>query len=380
MSSADEPGERRGLLPRFTLKDGNTFLLADALGDIQAADDGLFTNDTRMLSRFELSVAGRRPSLLGAAINRDNTLFTAHLTNRPLSAPGELAIPKGVIHIERNRLLWRSRWYEQLTLTNFGDRDAEVPLLFCLRSGFRRHLRSAGNGAQGARRSAARVDREPDREAVVSWPGRRRAHDVHRVLACAGRDLGDAGGVQAAAAPRRQRRAVARDRRTGRRRTVAATLQHCGRRAVGRHAGAPGPGRIDQHFGPAVRPVDRPLARRSRAADDVAADRPVSVRRHPVVRNAVRARRDHHVAANALAQSAARSRRAELSRLDAGDGGLGVSRFAARQDHARDEARRDGGAAGSAVRPLLRRRRYDAAVRDARGCVREPHRRSHARR
>ena len=70
MSSADEPGERRGLLPRFTLKDGNTFLLADALGDIQAADDGLFTNDTRMLSRFELSVAGRRPSLLGAAIDQ----------------------------------------------------------------------------------------------------------------------------------------------------------------------------------------------------------------------------------------------------------------------------------------------------------------------
>ena len=31
MSLADEPGERRGLLPRFTLKDANTFLLADAL-------------------------------------------------------------------------------------------------------------------------------------------------------------------------------------------------------------------------------------------------------------------------------------------------------------------------------------------------------------
>ena len=32
MTSADEPGERRGLLPRFTLKDSDTFLLADALG------------------------------------------------------------------------------------------------------------------------------------------------------------------------------------------------------------------------------------------------------------------------------------------------------------------------------------------------------------
>jgi glycogen debranching enzyme len=128
MSLADEPGERRGLLPRFTLKDANTFLLADALGDIQGSDDGLFSNDTRMLSRFELAVAGRRPSLLGAAISHDNTLFTAHLTNRPLPALGEGSIPQGVIHIERSRFLWEGRLYERLRLTNFSDLDAKVPL------------------------------------------------------------------------------------------------------------------------------------------------------------------------------------------------------------------------------------------------------------
>ena len=128
MSLADEPGERRGLLPRFTLKDANTFLLADALGDIQGSDDGLFSNDTRMLSRFELAIAGRPPSLLGAAISYDNTLFTAHLTNRPLPALGERSIPQGVIHIERSRFLWESRLYERLRLTNFSDLDAQVPL------------------------------------------------------------------------------------------------------------------------------------------------------------------------------------------------------------------------------------------------------------
>jgi glycogen debranching enzyme len=128
MSLADEPGERRGLLPRFTLKDANTFVLADALGDIQGSDDGLFSNDTRMLSRFELAVAGRRPSLLGAALSHDNTLFTAHLTNRPVPALGERSIPQGVIHIERSRFLWESRLYERLRLTNFSDLDAQVPL------------------------------------------------------------------------------------------------------------------------------------------------------------------------------------------------------------------------------------------------------------
>ena len=128
MSPVEEPGERRGLLPRFTLKDGNTFLLADALGDIQGSDDGLFTNDTRMLSRFELDIAQRRPSLLGAAVNQDNTLFTAHLTNRPLPALGEQSIPQGVIHIERQRFLSEGRVFERLTLTNFSEEHARVPL------------------------------------------------------------------------------------------------------------------------------------------------------------------------------------------------------------------------------------------------------------
>ncbi|MBW4050755.1 MAG: amylo-alpha-1,6-glucosidase [Proteobacteria bacterium] len=132
----DEPGERRGLLPRFTLKDADTFLLADALGDIQGSGDGFFSNDTRMLSRFELAVAGRRPSLLGAAISQDNTLFTAHLTNLPLPALGERSIPQGVIHIERRRFLCESRLFERLRLTNFSDLDAHVPLKLSFEADF----------------------------------------------------------------------------------------------------------------------------------------------------------------------------------------------------------------------------------------------------
>ena len=124
---AHEPGNDRGLA-RFTLKDGNAFLLADALGDIEAPDSGLFWDDTRMLSRLELRVADSRPSLLGAAISQDNVLFTAHLTNRPLPAPGEHSIPRGVIHLERTRFLWSGQLYERLKITNFSSRDAQLPL------------------------------------------------------------------------------------------------------------------------------------------------------------------------------------------------------------------------------------------------------------
>jgi glycogen debranching enzyme len=136
MSAAGLPHAARGLLPRFTLKDGDTFLLADALGDIQGSNDGLFSSDTRMLSRLELELAGRQPSLLGAGVSQDNTLFTAHLTNQPLPALGERAIPKEVIHIERNRFLWEGRLYERIRLTNFSGEAAQVPLRLCFAADF----------------------------------------------------------------------------------------------------------------------------------------------------------------------------------------------------------------------------------------------------
>jgi len=124
---AHEPGNNRALA-RFTLKDGNVFLLADSLGDIEAPDSGLFWDDTRMLSRLELQVADSHPSLLGAAISQDNVRFTAHLTNRPLPAPGERSIPRGVIHLERTRFLWSGQLYERLKITNFSSRDAQLPI------------------------------------------------------------------------------------------------------------------------------------------------------------------------------------------------------------------------------------------------------------
>ncbi len=339
MSSADEPGERRGLLPRFTLKDGDTFLLADALGDIQAADDGLFTNDTRMLSRFDLFVAGRRPSLLGAAINRDNTLFTAHLTNRPLTAPGELALPKGVIHIERSRLLWQGRWYEQLTLTNFGDRDAEVPLLFCYAADFADIFEVQGT----VRKSRGEVlpARTANQTVQLSYRG---LDDVVRTTYIEFSQAPVAISATQAEFKLQLRRGSsaelsieigARDEGAPARSRFAAAVSEVSADMQERLD----QGAIGQHLGPTVRPMDRPLAFRPGAVDDITADRTVSIRGHSVVRHAIRARRNHHRVANAVAQSAARCRRAEVSGIDASDGGFRVSRFAARQDHARDEAR-----------------------------------------
>ncbi|HWE07075.1 MAG TPA: glycogen debranching N-terminal domain-containing protein, partial [Rhizomicrobium sp.] len=69
----------------FVLKQGDTFLVADVFGDVRGEADGLFHNDTRVLSRLRLLLGGGRPSLLGGTVSQDNVFFIAHLTNHPLA-------------------------------------------------------------------------------------------------------------------------------------------------------------------------------------------------------------------------------------------------------------------------------------------------------
>ena len=115
---------------RYALKYDEQFLVADELGDITGEGDGLFYEDTRLLSRFSLTVGGEAPSLLSSGVSQDNVYFRANLTNRPLPELGGALTPEGVIHIERTRLLWNGRLYEQVTLTNYGERQVPAPLRF----------------------------------------------------------------------------------------------------------------------------------------------------------------------------------------------------------------------------------------------------------
>ncbi|TXL81628.1 amylo-alpha-1,6-glucosidase [Vineibacter terrae] len=127
----------RGAAHHFALKHGDTFLVTDAFGDIRGAGDGLFRDDTRVLSRFDLTLAGQPPSLLGAAVSEDNVFFTSHVTNRPLPPLGGRSIPEGVIHIERARFLWQERLYERLAVSNYSDFDTTVPLTIGFTADFR---------------------------------------------------------------------------------------------------------------------------------------------------------------------------------------------------------------------------------------------------
>lgn len=126
-----------GLGGNFALKHGDTFVVADSYGDIRGQGDGLFCNDTRMLSRFQILLSGERPSLLSGAVSQDNVLFSANLTNHPLPLLGGESMPEGVIHIERTRFLWEMRLYERIILKNFSEREATLSLSLIFAADFR---------------------------------------------------------------------------------------------------------------------------------------------------------------------------------------------------------------------------------------------------
>lgn len=133
MSSQVEPqGHAERLRPDppprlrlFSLKDGDMFVVTDSVGDISGLGDGLFRNDTRILSYLQLRASGMKPVVLNTARSRDNVFLTAHMVNRPLGGHAET----GNVHIERTKLLWNGTLYERFVCTNFGNTDAELPLM-----------------------------------------------------------------------------------------------------------------------------------------------------------------------------------------------------------------------------------------------------------
>lgn len=121
----------------FSLKAAHSFAVSDALGNMSGGAEGMFRNDTRVLSHWILEIGGARPSLLSGAISHDNVLFTADLTNEPLPPVGGKGAPAGVIHVQRVRVLWDDRMYELVQLHNFDDTDLDVIVRLHFEADFR---------------------------------------------------------------------------------------------------------------------------------------------------------------------------------------------------------------------------------------------------
>jgi glycogen debranching enzyme len=106
------PAAGSSIRPRCILKHDNTFAVFDSHGDVGATTggpDGVYFDDTRFLSRLEMSLNGMQPLLLGSNTSDDNMLLTVDLTNPDIYFENHLLLPKDTIHIVRTVRATQSR-------------------------------------------------------------------------------------------------------------------------------------------------------------------------------------------------------------------------------------------------------------------------------
>lgn len=104
------------------IKHGDTFAVLDRYGDITPVglrEQGLYHQGTRFLSHLTLDLYGMRPLLLNSSIGQETNLLVVDMMNPDIYVNGELALPRGILHISRSKFLWQGVSYERLVFSNY---------------------------------------------------------------------------------------------------------------------------------------------------------------------------------------------------------------------------------------------------------------------
>ena len=121
--------------PAYTphvLKQGDTFLVVDLFGDIQAYEshaEGLFFADTRYMSHLLLTVNGHRPLRLSSSMTADNLSLVTDLTNPDIVTGEGGALPKDTLHVLRTKTLDNGACFERIEIRNYGQDPVDVELV-----------------------------------------------------------------------------------------------------------------------------------------------------------------------------------------------------------------------------------------------------------
>jgi glycogen debranching enzyme len=116
-----------GAAQRLAVKEGDLFLYSDELGQAAGSENsalGLYFRDTRYLSRFELTIAGRRPVLLSSSAERGYA-STVELTNVEARGADGRILPQATVHVRRIRFL-ADRLHELLRVRNYHHAEIEL--------------------------------------------------------------------------------------------------------------------------------------------------------------------------------------------------------------------------------------------------------------
>jgi glycogen debranching enzyme len=105
------------------LKHGDTFAVLDHCGDVRPGglgEEGLYHEGTRFLSCLLLELEGGRPLFVSPTACEENDKLSVNLTSPDLLRDGQLAFPRGTLHLTLEKFLWRAALYQQLRVKNYG--------------------------------------------------------------------------------------------------------------------------------------------------------------------------------------------------------------------------------------------------------------------
>ncbi|MEE7478033.1 amylo-alpha-1,6-glucosidase [Methylobacterium hispanicum] len=127
--------------PLRSLKFGESFAVLDAYGDIgvQPGPEGVYFQDTRYLSRLELTIEDQRPLMLSSVMQDDNGALSVDMTTPDirLDAHDETTIPREVIAIERTKFLFRGACYDRIGLRSYDSRHRTLKIAVAFDADYR---------------------------------------------------------------------------------------------------------------------------------------------------------------------------------------------------------------------------------------------------
>ena len=112
-----------------TILEGSTFCICDELGDVRDTTHGLFADDTRFLSRLELTIDGKRPMLLSSG--SVEYFSAAYFLRNPLTD----RLPLDSVLIKRERFVGNGM-QDHIELTNETTETLELRLELAVAADF----------------------------------------------------------------------------------------------------------------------------------------------------------------------------------------------------------------------------------------------------
>ncbi len=193
--------------PLRSLKFGEAFGVLDSYGDIgvQPGPEGLYFQDTRYLSRLELTVEGQRPLMLSSVMQDDNGALSVDMTTPDirLDAHDETSIPRETIAIERTKFLFRGACYDRIGLRSFDSKHRRLRIAVTFDADFRDLFEVRGTDRSAARQARRARGERPRGAVPLRRPRRDRAHDGAAFRPEAGPDRARPRGLRRVAAARR---------------------------------------------------------------------------------------------------------------------------------------------------------------------------------